>query len=232
LNPSIIAIIPCYNVAPFCEKVIQETLPFACHIIPVDDGSTDGTSQILNKIALAYPEKITLLSFSKNKGKGFALLEGFKYASTHFNFETLMTLDGDAQHDPAYIPLLADSIQKGAELVIGGRTFSQMPWKSRFANRWISFFLKCIHAKAPVDSQSGMRAFSYPLVKEIVRCIQGGKYEMEFHCLLLALSQKRNIEEIPISTLYLNNNRASHFSPIRDSIRILTAFFLFLIRKQ
>ncbi len=229
---SVVAVIPCYDVAKFCQKVICDTLSFVSSIVVIDDGSRDATAHILKELAQEYPGKVYVVTFMRNRGKGFAILEGFRYAFAHLDCDILVTLDGDAQHDPSYIPILTQSIQEGFEMVIGGRQFTQMPLRSRFANRWISFFLHCVYPDTPVDSQSGMRAFSHDFATEILHCIRGGGYEMEFRCLLLSLSQKRRMKEVPISTLYFEHNQSSHFSPIVDSLKILVVFFLFLIKRQ
>ncbi len=231
MRPSITAIIPCYNVAKFCEKVVIDTLPYVTHLIVIDDGSTDATGQILQKLQSHNAEKMGVISFPKNRGKGFGLLEGFLYSLSHFGDQIIVTLDGDGQHNPQHIPALITAIQEGADLVIGTRTFKQMPFRSHFANFWISVFLRCAYPSAPFDTQSGMRAFSHSLIQEVVQKVPGGHYEMEFNCLLLALAQKRKISEIAISTTYIEKNRSSHFSPLKDPVKILWEFITHMIRR-
>ncbi|HLB52359.1 MAG TPA: glycosyltransferase family 2 protein [Chlamydiales bacterium] len=228
---STIAIIPCYDVAPFCEKVICDTIRFVDHVIVIDDGSRDGTTAILKTLAARYPEQISAQIFPKNRGKGVVLLEGFRYSLSHFAFKTLVTLDGDGQHHPEEIPLLLKAAQR-KDFIIGERKFEQMPWKSKFANSIVSWLLRWIHPNAPLDTQSGMRAFSKPLVQKIAQSIPGGGYEMEFRCLLLALQPPWQLEEVPITTTYIEKNRFSHFSAIKDSIKILRVLVSHILRKQ
>ena len=94
-------LIPCYNAAKYCEKVIEEAVS-ACHdLILINDGSTDGTQKILKRMASLHPKNIHLIEFELNRGKGFGLIEGFKYAADHLHFDALVTLDADGHvtHD-------------------------------------------------------------------------------------------------------------------------------------
>ncbi|MBI5274508.1 MAG: glycosyltransferase family 2 protein [Chlamydiales bacterium] len=232
LKVQTLTIIPCYNVANFCKSVIVDLLQFTDHIIAVNDGSTDSTDKVLHALLLEYPKKISVVSFHKNKGKGFALIEGFRYAIDHFSFIALVTIDSDGQHRPCDIPGLINPIFHHHDLVIGERSFLSMPYKSKIANSIITFLLRCVYFKAPKDTQSGMRAFSYDFVKTIIQEIVGGHYEMEMRCLLLALQQKRKIVSYPIPTIYIEKNKFSHFSVLRDSGKILKVLFFHIFHNK
>ncbi len=231
MNHSIVGLIPCYNVAQHCEEIVKETSLYCTHLIVIDDGSTDGTSEILKRMSSLYPNKIHLIEFQSNQGKGFGLIEGFKYASENFDFEVLVTLDSDGQHAARFIPQLVEPIFKGADLVIGSRLFSGMPLKNRLSNKIIAFLLRLVYRNAPIDTQSGMRGFSSSMIERLVQSIDGGRYEMEFRCLLLALREKKSIVEVPIPTIYINKNRSSHFAPLIDSYRILKVLWDHLYQK-
>ncbi len=212
---------PCYNAALFCEAVIEATLLYTKHLILIDDGSSDGTREILEKAAKKHPHKIELMLYETNRGKGFVLLDGMNRALEHTSSTIFITIDSDGQHAPSDIPPMAAQIDEGASLVIGTRQFNLMPLRSKFANTIISSLLQLLYKNAPIDTQSGYRVFNRPLVEQIVKKVRGGRYEMEFRCLLLALVTNQKIVELPISTVYLNNNRASNFHKFRDSTRIL-----------
>lgn len=217
--------IPCYNTEKYCKEVIRESLRWVSFLILVDDGSTDGTGMILHQLAKEHREKIHLISFSKNRGKGAALLAGMKYALSSCPFDVLLTLDSDGQHLPAEIPKLISCVVQGAGLAIGCRSFDQMPLRNRLANTVIAFLLRQLYSDAPFDTQSGFRAFSRQFVGKIVDQVTGCRYEMEFQCILLALRDKDPIACCRVATVYLNSNRSSHFSKIRDSFRILRTLF-------
>ena len=189
-------------------------------VIAIDDGSTDQTGEILQNLSQKYPN-ITVLGWKENRGKGFALLEGFQHTVNHTDFNTLVTIDSDAQHDPEDIPALVQAIQEGAHMAIASRHFHLMPGRSKFGNTLIAKMLKWIYNKAPHDTQSGYRAFSKILVEKFLKTIPGGRYETEFKCLLLALKEDHPISSVPTKTIYIDNNKSSHFSPIKDSLMIL-----------
>lgn len=225
----ITALIPCYNVERYCEKVVRDTLPYVSRLILVDDGSKDATGKILQRLAKEYPSQITLITFAKNQGKGFGLLAGFQALSSHPSI--LVALDGDGQHDPSFIPALVKAIEEGADLAIGTRQFEKMPPRRKWANSWMSLLLRLAYSHAPRDTQSGMRSFRYSFIEEMMQKIKGGHYEMELQCLLLALKEKKTIAEVPISTIYIEENRSSHFSPLVDTFKILWVFLRHLVQR-
>jgi hypothetical protein len=219
----VVGIIPCYNVAEFCEQVIRQTMRYVDHLIVIDDGSADETSAILAWLKSQVPDKLSVLTFPDNRGKGVGLMAGFCEALNRFDFHVLVTLDGDGQHPPAEIPKLVQAIREGAEMAIGGRDLSRMPARSKFGNTVVSGLLHWLHPHAPEDTQSGLRAFNLAFTETIVRSVTGSRYETEIQVLLLALSQRRKIVNVPIPTIYIDNNRSSKFRPVIDSVRILCA---------
>ncbi|MEI8300202.1 MAG: glycosyltransferase family 2 protein [Chlamydiota bacterium] len=225
-----IAVIPCFNAGLFCEKVIRDTIPFVGTIIVVDDGSTDQTNAVLKKL-LFENSNIHLIAFQKNRGKGFALIEAFQYALKNLNFEYIVTIDADGQHDPRDVVGIEKEIQSGSDMSIGTRRFSEMPLRSRVANTIILGCLRWFYKEAPYDTQSGFRAFTKNFIHEITKKIEGGRYETEFSCLLLALEQKRKITAYPIATVYIEKNRHSHFCVFRDSYRILKVLWKHVRKK-
>lgn len=229
MKSRIVAIIPCYNVEKYCEKLITNCLNFVKSAVIIDDGSSDQTPVILENIKNKFPNRIHLVTFPQNQGKGFAILAGLQYAKEHLDFDAVLTIDADGQHDPELIPKLVGPILKGADFVIGERSFNQMPARSRFGNRWISFLLRLIYGFAPKDNQSGFRAFSPFMADELLKKVKGGRYETELLCLLLALSNGYHLATIPIATVYIDKNESSHFSPLKDSLRILNVFFKHLV---
>jgi LmbE family N-acetylglucosaminyl deacetylase len=221
-KPAVCCVIPCYNVDPLCETVVREAAARADYVIAVDDGSTDGTGGILRRIQAESGGRVRVISFPTNEGKGVALIKGFRFAIKELPFEVLITIDGDGQHRPCDIPRLVRAWrEKGAALVIGERDqFGRMPLRSRVGNTVTSALLRRLYARSPRDTQSGFRALDRSFVAEILRLIEGRRYETELQVLLLALRHRRTICTVPIQTLYLNGNRSSHFRPILDSLRI------------
>lgn len=231
IHEKTMGLIPCYNAEKFIKQVVLETLDNVSYLIVVNDGSTDRSGLILEELCLQYPDRMEMVRLPENKGKGFALLEGFKRAIDHPNLSILVTLDADAQHRPTDILYLAKAIEDGCDLAIGSRLFRLMPMRSKFSNGLISFLLRRFYANSPKDTQSGMRGFSKKFLEEIIKNIKGGGYEYEFRILLLALEGKRKIHSLPITTLYIEKNRSSHFSPIKDSFKIIGVFVHHLLKR-
>ena len=220
-------IIPCYNIAGVCGSVVREAAQFADVVIAVNDGSTDDTERVLKDVQVECGPRVHVLSFSENRGKGVALLEAFRFAELTIPFDVLVTLDGDGQHRPEDIPRMVRTAAEGNySLVIGERLEREkMPLRSRLGNTLTALLMKFLYPAAPIDTQSGLRAFDREFLRDVVERIKGGRYETELEILLLALRERRRIGSVPIPTVYLDGNRLSHFRPIVDSGRIYSALF-------
>lgn len=218
-----IAVIPCYDVEQYCGQVIAQTTNFVDHVIVIDDGSTDSTPDVLARLSALMPDKVSVITFPANRGKGVGLMAAFCEALNKFSFNALVTLDADGQHPPAEIPKILQALHAGAEMVIGGRRIQEMPGRSKIGNTLATGAIRWLYPQAPGDTQSGLRGFSYSLIDEIVRKVSGSRYETEFQILLLALSQQRRLTTVSIPTIYIDNNRSSKFRPVTDSLRIFRA---------
>jgi len=221
-RPRVCCVIPCYNVAALCGEVVHEAATYADSVIAVNDGSSDDTQKVLQRVAAEHNGSVRVLSFARNCGKGVALLAGFRYALAQLPFDVLVTLDGDRQHCAADIPRLVEVLRtEHATLVIGERDqFGAMPLRSRVGNALISGLLRRLYPTIPRDTQSGFRAFDRSFVEEVVEVVRGGRYETELQMLVFALRQQRRVCTVPIPTVYLDGNRSSHFRPVLDSFRV------------
>ena len=227
VSSAVCCVVPCYNVASSCGEIVRDAASYAHHIIAIDDGSTDGTGEVLRAVAAELNGRVIVRSFPTNRGKGEALLEGFRYALENLSFEVLVTLDSDRQHRPADIQKLAHAcMQEHSDLVIGTRIkgLEIIPFKSRIGNMLAYWLLQMFYPLVPVDTQSGYRAFSRSFVEKIITTVQGGRYETELSMLLLALEKHRKITTVPIPNIYFGNNRSSHFHPVADALRIYRLF--------
>ena len=198
-------------------------------IIVVDDGSDTDKSPIFEKICAFNVE---LLKHTKNQGKGQALKTGFKHwlASSSPTALGIVTADADGQHLPKDIIQLSDVFMKNPlGLYLGVRQFNKAstPWRSRFGNKLTTFVLR-LFTKVPLqDTQTGLRAIPRKLIKKVLLNSKTSGYDFELEMLLTAEENQITIEQIPISTVYLDDNSSSHFNPLIDSIKIYFVFIRF-----
>lgn len=220
-------ILPSYNPD---EKLVSfiETLEAAGvdDIIVVNDGSKKETLQY-------FPSKeqhpaVTLLTHKKNCGKGAALKTAFDYFLKNRPDRCgVVTADGDGQHLAKDVVACAMDMMKGGDRVtLGVRDFSQpdVPKRSRQGNRITSFVFRVFVGMKCSDTQTGLRAIPASLLP-LMLTIEGDRYEYETNMLLKMKEKKIAHTEVKIETVYIEENRTSHFRPVRDSIRIYTLIF-------
>lgn len=212
----ICVIIPTYNNAGTIKRVVEETLTMCDDVIVVNDGSTDSTTSLLHEI-----DKITLVEYQKNKGKGHALKCGFKKA-LDMGFAYAITLDADGQHYPADISKFLDANQKhpGA-LIVGQRNLEgvERTKGSSFANKFSNFWFYIQTGKNLKDTQTGYRL--YPLKKLKGLSLLTSRYEAELELMVFASWHGVEIVSIPIDVYYPPQaERVSHFRPGMDFARI------------
>jgi glycosyltransferase involved in cell wall biosynthesis len=213
----VVALIPCYNAGPRVRPVAEATCRLLDKVIVVDDGSTDGAVEALRDLPL------TILTFAENRGKGHALLAGFRAALADPETLAICVLDADGQHDPAEMPRLLEAWEKErAELVIGAREFSggRIPWGSWLGNRVTRLVTALLLRRRLPDTQCGFRVLSRSFAQDVLDTVPGGRYEMEMEVVIKAIQEKRHMVSAPISTRYEPGNRSSHFHKGRDSLLI------------
>jgi len=209
------AVIPSYNVADRLDSVllkISEILP-SQRIWVVDDGSEDGT----DGIARAY--KIQVIRHDRNRGKGAALKSGFK-ACIDAGAEAVLTLDGDGQHDPAFIPsFIRLLIETDCDLVVGLREMRRpdMPLDRIFSNRTSSLITSIAAGRRIPDSQCGFRLYRRAVLTRIRP--ETDHYEMETEMLILAARAGFRMGWCPVRTSY--DGQTSHIRRLNDTARFL-----------
>lgn len=219
--PSLIAdlnicvLIPTYNNDKTLHRVIDGVLTYTNQIIIIDDGSTDQTANILK----AYP-KLNQIHFSKNKGKGKALREGFKKALT-LGYDYAITIDSDGQHYPDDIPVFVEALKKDKHtLFIGSRNMEHdsVPKGSSFGNKFSNFWFWAETGIKLTDTQSGFRLYPLNPISKIK--FYTNKFEFEIEVIVKAAWKGVEVKNIPIKVLYDEEERVSHFRPIKDFTRI------------
>ncbi len=210
-------IIPTYNNAGTLEDVILRSHKYCNHIIVVNDGSTDATVEILDRIEIP----ITVVSYKDNRGKGHALIQGFKKALS-LGWKYAITIDSDGQHYPEDIPLLIEAeLQHPNAIIVGSRNLEgkELSKGSLFANKFSNFWFTLQTGKKLSDTQTGYRL--YPLEKLNFFNLVTSRYESELELLVFSSWNDAELVEVPVNVYYPSREeRVSHFRPCYDFARI------------
>lgn len=212
-----IALIPAYQPDETLVSFVQ-TLGTEYHILVIDDGSRPECKAVFD----AVKDRAIVLIHPQNRGKGAAIKTALAYIRDNFKPPyVVVTLDADGQHR------LADAAavcQKAADmpgsLVLGCRSFTgDVPARSRFGNAMTRLVFRLSSGQAVSDTQTGLRAFTDELTDRLLK-ISGERYEYEMNMLMICAREHVPMHEVKIETIYINDNASSHFSPIKDSLRI------------
>lgn len=216
------AVVPCYNAGERVGPVVRDLLAQLDHVVVVDDGSTDGATAPLQAMGAS------VIRFPENKGKGFAMLAGFRAALAADDVTGVAIVDADGQHDTSELaPLWETFVGGDADLVIGTRTFDgkHVPLRSKIGNKFTALTTRILIGAAIPDTQSGFRIHSRRFLEDIVKTIRGGRYETEMEILVNAARGGYKIAAAPIRTIYETGNPSSHFNKYRDSWRVIRKLF-------
>ena len=226
-----VVVIPTYNNAGTLKDVLSRTLAQGLPVVVVDDGSTDGTMEVLDSVidgtdsvisglgpVIAGPDRqspVTVITHPHNLGKGAALKTAFRWAQEK-GYAYAVTIDSDGQHYPEDIPLLLEA--KGERtLVVGSRTTRGANAGGSFANRFSNFWFAFYTGVRLPDTQTGFRLYSLNALPPL--WVMSARYEAELS--LLITSAWRGVKLIPVQVrVNYPQDRVSHFRPFRDFMRI------------
>ena len=194
-------------------------------LLIVDDGSSPGCAAVFAKIETL--PGVEVLRHAVNLGKGRALKTGFsRLLAADKAFSGVVTADADGQHTPEDIEKVARALLSSSLLsnelrpVLGTRGFDfDVPWRSRLGNRFTRHLFNLLTGVHLADTQTGLRGFPLAVLPELL-ALKGERYEYEMTVLAHLCRSGRTPLEVPIATVYLNNNRGSHFHPVWDSMRV------------
>ncbi len=212
---TITAILPAYNEEISIGSVVLHARQHADHVIVVDDGSSDRTSEMA-KLAGAY-----VIRHPKNMGKGRALKTGFEYVSLN-GAKVVVTLDSDGQHDPEEIPKLVEPILKGeADFVNGSRYMNgngrNTPLYRRIGQNILDSATNLNTGLQVTDTQSGFRAFGRNTLSSFRFKSNGLAIESEM--LSDAANAGLKIKEVEIGVRY--DVDCSSENPVSHGLKVL-----------
>ena len=187
------------------------------HLIVVNDGSKEEKREIFKK-AENYG---IVLNHSENYGKGRAIKTALSYIQSNASKDTIVVVaDADGQHTVVDIEKVVEAAGAELTLILGSRAFAgEVPARSQFGNTLTRGIFRLATRVSVTDTQTGLRAFSYSMIPYL-GSIEGERYEYEMNVLLQCARDGISIIEIPIATIYLEENQSSHFRVIKDSYLI------------
>lgn len=209
-------LIPTYNNAFSLAAVIEDVLTYTNNIILVNDGSTDDTPAILDR----YPA-LQVVGYHKNRGKGWALRQGFA-AARKSGYMYAISIDADGQHYASDLPILLEQINVHPNaIIVGARNMQQenVPGKSSFGNRFSNFWFRLYTGIKAPDTQSGYRLYPIRAIEKIRFFTR--KYEFEVEVLVRSAWHGIGVHFVPVKVYYPPpEERVSHFRPFKDFTRI------------
>lgn len=225
-----VILIPAYT----CSSVLVETVESLLQsnifqaIVCVNDGSGEEYDEYFNQLRQIG---VRVLTHVVNLGKGRALKTGMNDIAFRFPDSVgIVTVDADGQH------LVEDAISVGKaleelsnSLILGQRSFDKTtPFRSRFGNTVTRYVMKMFGGLTIYDTQTGLRGIPMRFVPVLLRLNTDG-YDFELDMLLKTRELNIQINEVPIQTVYIDDNQSSHFNPVLDSMRIYYIFLRFNI---
>ncbi len=239
---NVAVIIPALNpderVISYCRSLADSDVRT---IIVVDDGSDEAHKPFFAEIAGI--EKCRILTHSENMGKGRALKDAFNLVLGEGaysvpgaddglgGYDGVITADSDGQHSVEDVLKIADEIASGREeLILGSRDFDDeaVPPRSAFGNKTTRFWFRVLHKMNLNDTQTGLRGIPIKVLPFFADA-KGERFEYELNMLIICGEEKIPVVEIPIKTIYENQNAGTHFRTIADSflvMRVLWSTFI------
>lgn len=223
-------IIPAYNPDEKLKTLVNEIVSaHFSRVIIVNDGSKKECSSIFKE--LEEIGECVVLHHGVNQGKGRALKTAFTYFHENYHDSMgLITIDSDGQHTLEDMKKVAAKLKESpTSLVLGSRNFSEenIPFRSRFGNNLTKVVVKFASGIKVSDTQTGLRGIPTLFVEDLLD-VKGERYEYEMNMLLECKKKNYKIEEVKIKTIYIEENKSSHFNPIKDSIKIYSVFLKFI----
>jgi glycosyltransferase involved in cell wall biosynthesis len=216
-----IFLIPSYQpTVLFCELLEEIRQSDPALIVVVDDGSTPACRELFER-ASRVPGT-TVLTNAINLGKGAALKHGMNHILVnHPDCVGVVTADADGQHAVTDILKVANALQAGpAEVTFGCRDFKRdVPFRSKIGNVVSRYVYRFVVGLNLSDTQTGLRGIPRRLM-ELSLGIRSNRYEFETEQIIAAKTAGFKFTEVPIQTVYIDDNSGSHFNPILDSFRI------------
>ncbi len=203
-----LVLVPVFNEERTVKGVLEQISEFtSADILVINDGSTDDSSARISESDVTY-----VINHERNMGPGAALISGFKFAVEH-DYDVVVTLDADGQHDARYIPELVSAINE-ADMVVGSRYLSASQRKSQpprdrvHAVQALNNLVRKYIGYKVTDCASGFRSYKVSSLRKLGVTEKG--YGWPFQLWVQAYKAGFKVKEVPISLIYLDYKRDSH----------------------
>mgnify|MGYP004642616353 FL=1 len=221
-------VLPSLNPDEKLQKTVASLLAVGfTDLVLVNDGSRADTLRFFP----AEDERITVLRHEVNRGKGAALKTAFQYVlDNRPDSAGVVTVDGDGQHRAEDVRRCAETmLADGEKIIFGCRDFSlpHVPRRSRTGNRITSAVFRIFCGLRLSDTQTGLRAIPKKLLP-LMLTVPGDRFEYETNMLHEMQAHGIGLAEVKIDTVYIEENKTSHFRPFRDSVRVYSRFLMFI----
>jgi len=212
-----LAALPVFNEVGYVNEVLDEVLRYAPNVLAVNDGSTDGTRDILDRRG-----DIQVLHHEKNLGYGAALRTAFQFAVAE-GYEIIVMLDCDGQHQPKRIPRFVSACQN-VDIVSGSRYLKKYdgdsvpPAQRFFINKQITKTINELYHWNLTDTFCGFKAYRTDAIAKLNITVDG--YAMPLELWTQAAMLGMRILEVPVPLIYLDEARSFGGSLDDGSVRL------------
>lgn len=222
-----VVLIPAYKpdmrLVALADELEAANLP----VVVVDDGSQPEQQPVFDAL---LERGIEVVRHAVNQGKGRAMKTGFNYLLlSHPELKGVVTADCDGQHTLRDILSVVDALRKHPnDMIIGARKFTgKVPMRSLLGNKLTCGVFWFATGIRITDTQTGLRGFPMSSLEQMMR-LPGERYELEMNMLLALKDLDMHHTEVPIETIYIDNNSGSHFNPLRDGLRIFKQIITYM----
>lgn len=225
--PEVVVLIPSLHPDHLLTEYVDDLVAHGfSRILVVDDGSGPEYAELFQ--GLTERPGCEVIGYPVNGGKGHALKHGMRYIQEHYpDAPGIVTADSDGQHTaPDLLKVATELTAYPDALIIGSRDFKadNVPARSRMGNRLTSIFFALLYGRWLPDTQTGLRGFSRELVP-LILSVPGERFEYEMNMLIHCAGHHVPFRKVGIQTIYIEENRRTHFRPFRDSARIYGQLF-------
>ena len=225
-------VLPVYHLAATIEANLDAVM--ACldagaipyELVPVDDGSADGTAEALRRVAARRPDVVRPVLLEANAGKGNALKVGFRASRGAF----VLLLDGDLDIAPNMLPGFFDSlVENGSDIVVGSKRHPassvQYPWHRRLASVVYFAFVRLFIGLPVTDTQTGMKLFRRRVLGESLDRMLVKTYAFDLELLAIARERGAKISEAPVEIRFGTKFGALRLRTVREMMHDTLAVF-------